>query len=161
MTKPFNRGNETGGFGLDVSDLADNPSQVRIRRKGDVERIIPLPTAVANEIAAYLETRGDDPGPLLLNQAGNRLGVTSCRRLFDRVLERANLNDADYTPHTLRHAYATMLVRTGADVGVVRDLLAHGSIETMSGYPHSAVVSERAAVDELPFGDDGGAVDGK
>lgn len=143
-------------LGLDLSDLADGASELRVVGKGDRPRCVPIPTAVQSVVREYLAVRGDAPGPLLLNRAGRRLGITSLRRLFDRLLRRAGLQDEGFTPHALRHAYASTLIRAGVDLGSVRDLLGHADISVTGIYVHSDLRSRREAVERLLLGLPGG-----
>lgn len=136
--------------GLDLADFASSRSELRVAGKGSRERLVPLPAECRTVVDEYIEARGDGPGPLLLNRAGHRLGMTSIRRLFERLVRRAGLEGNGFTLHTMRHAYATMLVKTGVDLGTVRDLLGHSDLAVTSVYIHSDLRSKRAAVEQLP-----------
>lgn len=137
-------------LGLDLDDLDLDGGQIRVLGKGNKERVIPLPTATVEVLIEYLEARGHEPGPLLLNRSRKRLGVTSLRRLVRRVLRRAGLPEDSFSTHSFRHAYCSMLIRSGADIAVVRDLAGHGDISVTGTYLHSNSISRQAAVDNLP-----------
>jgi site-specific recombinase XerC len=147
---------------LDLTSLADDLSELRVVGKGHKERPLPLPLAVQDALAAYLQVRGSHLGPLLLNRVGKRLGVTSLNRVFTRLLRRAGLPDCGFHLHSMRHAYATMLVKAGVDLGTIRDLLGHSDIAVTSVYLHSDLRSRREAVEHLPIMGAalGGGVDG-
>jgi len=141
---------------LDLADVAQDLSQLRVLGKGNRERLVPVPVAARSVLQAYLAERGPEAGALLLNRAGHRLGVTSLRRLFGRLVRRAGLQDVGFTLHSMRHAYATTLVKAGVDLGTIRDLLGHSDISVTSVYLHSDLRSRRAAVELLPLGPAGG-----
>ena len=61
--------------------------------------------------------------------------------------------------HSMRHAYATMLVKAGADLGTIRDLLGHSDISVTSIYLHSDLRSKRDGVELLPILQSGGGGD--
>ena len=145
---------------LDLTDLAPDLSELRVVGKGNKERRVPIPTSVREVLQGYLDGRGDRPGPLLLNGAGKRAGSTTLRRLFTRLVRRANLQECGFSLHSMRHAYATMLVKSGVDLGTIRDLLGHSDIAVTSVYLHSDLRSRRDAVELLPLAQAGGGANG-
>lgn len=132
---------------LDVADVAADLSQVVVRRgKGGKTRAVPLALLVADSLRAHLSERDHRAGPLLMTSVGTRLGSTGLQRLFRRVLSRAGLAGRGFTPHSLRHAFATHTLRLGTDVATLRDLLGHASLETTSRYLHANARTKTAAV---------------
>jgi len=139
-------------LGLDVAAVAADLSSLRIEGKGGHQRDIPISSQLRTILQEYLPTRGATACPaLLINAAGNRVAVTTLYRLFRRVLDRANLGDSEVTPHSLRHAFATELVRAGVDVATISELLGHANIATTSIYLHASSETKRAAVERLDF----------
>ncbi|MEN6546024.1 MAG: tyrosine-type recombinase/integrase [Armatimonadia bacterium] len=135
-------------IGLDTTDLVSDGTEIRVMGKGRRERLLPLPAKCQEVLRDYLIQRGEREGPLLLNRAGNRLGLTSLRRLFERLQHRTGVEG--FTIHSMRHSYATMLVKAGVDLGTVRDLLGHSDLSVTSIYLHSDLRSKRLAVEQLP-----------
>lgn len=85
-------------------------------------------------------------GPLLITGRGTRLGSTALQREFRRLLLRAGLDGRGYTLHSLRHAFATHVLRAGTDVATLRELMGHASIETTARYLHADAATKSAAV---------------
>ena len=118
---------------LDVDDLtrvlADPEMGLRLLGKGDKERLVPLGSFARDAVDAWLVRgrpvfveRGAKSSPaLVLNQRGGRLSRQSAWAVLQRAVAAAGL-DAEVSPHTLRHSYATHLLDGGADVRVVQEL---------------------------------------
>jgi integrase/recombinase XerD len=124
-------------IGIDVDDVDSRDRLVRVRGKGDRERIVPFGEPAAAAVESWL-VRGrpllSPVGPaLFMNQRGGRL---SRQGLWLIVRERRMLRDSpvSVTPHTLRHSFATHLLDGGADVREVQELLGHASVTTTQVY---------------------------
>ena len=73
-------------------------------------------------------------GPaLFVNQRGGRLSATSAHNIITAIAAAADLDDKT-TAHVLRHTFATTLVRGGADLVTVAELLGHARLETVRIY---------------------------
>jgi site-specific recombinase XerD len=114
--------------GLDLGDVDFEQENVRVRGKGDKERVVPLGEVAAHHVALYLR----DARPalavgacdaLFLSIRGRRLDTSALRRLVPH-------------PHRLRHAYATHLLEGGADLRTIQELLGHASLSTTQVYSH-------------------------
>lgn len=132
--------------GLRVSELLDltlarvnlEEAFLRVRGKGDKERLAPMGEVAADLLSRYLkESRPSLAGPksgalVFLNHRGGRLS----RQYFWRVLGRYadELGLAGVTPHVLRHSFATHLVEGGADLRAVQMMLGHASLATTEIY---------------------------
>jgi len=128
--------------GLQVTDLDLAGEALRVRGKGNKERIVPLGSHAVRAVQRYLELLGQDPkfanreaGPLFVNKHGGRLSSRSVRRKLDKYLKQVGL-DPTISPHTLRHSFATHLLDNGADLRSVQELLGHQSLSTTQVYTH-------------------------
>ena len=133
------RVSEAAGLGLDDIDFVTG--FVRVRGKGNRERLVPFGEMTASAIHAYLRSpdRRDDEGAetglLFLSRRHSgfsRMGLWSIVR---RAALRVGLADR-VSPHTFRHSFATHLVEAGADLRAVQMMLGHRSVSTTQIYTH-------------------------
>jgi integrase/recombinase XerD len=137
------------GAGLRVSELVTlavdrvhlGERLIRVRGKGDKERLVPIGRAAKTALERYLaherprlvgERRRSE---VFLSPRGSGLTRQAVFALVRRVAARAGV-EAPPSPHGLRHAFATHLVERGADLRVVQALLGHEHISTTEVYTH-------------------------
>nr|WP_156760344.1 site-specific tyrosine recombinase XerD [Microbacterium karelineae] len=128
-------------IGLDVDDLRAG-EVLRLRGKGDKERIVAVGSFARAAVDAYLTrvrptlaAKGRATSKLFLGARGAPLSRQSAWLVIQQAAERAHLT-AHVSPHTLRHSFATHLLQGGADVRVVQELLGHASVATTQIYTH-------------------------
>ena len=137
------------GAGLRVSEVVrlnhenmDLPSRmVRVRGKGNKERNCPLIESTAHKLHDFREHYSVDSSldaPLFTNLKGKRLSSRWVQLLLKKCLKISSL-PIDFTPHKLRHSYATHLLDNGADLRTVQELLGHASLSTTQVYTHVSV----------------------
>jgi integrase/recombinase XerC len=120
---------------LDVGHLDLREGLVRVRGKGDKERIVPVGRRARQALGRHLAERGvpDRDQPLFLNYRGGRLSPRSIERNLKKWLLRAGILK-DASPHALRHSFATHLLDGGADLRAIQELLGHASLSTTQKY---------------------------
>ena len=129
--------------GLAVDDLDLASAAVRLAGKGGKERVVPVGSYAVRAVQDYLvrarpalaekSRAGVRGGALFLNARGGPLSRQSAWSILRDAAERAGI-DAELSPHTLRHSFATHLLDGGADVRVVQELLGHASVTTTQVY---------------------------
>lgn len=122
-------------------DLGSNTIKV-VKGKGGKDRVIPIFSPVTEYLWDYLMTRlpvKDNKDPLFLSNYGNRMSVTAIQQLFRRYMKVAVFNDKGYTIHTLRHTYATLILKNGGNLMEIKDLLGHADLNSTSIYLHTTV----------------------
>ena len=133
--------------GLNLIDLSMNRRLVRVRGKGNKERVVPFGEPSRASLAAYLETRRrilakrqDSPQTpaLFLNLRGGRLSARSVQRNLAAYIRQAALL-LDVHPHLFRHSFATHLLNNGADLRSIQELLGHESLSTTQRYTHVSI----------------------
>jgi integrase/recombinase XerC len=124
--------------GLDYGSVDAENGVARVRGKGGKERLCPLGQVA---LAVYLRfqrefaARCGPSDPVLATRAGRRLSPRSLQLMLKRYLAAAGL-PLDFSPHKLRHAYATHLLNAGADLRLVQELLGHALLATTQIYTH-------------------------
>lgn len=127
---------------LKISDLFFDDSYIRILGKGNKYRFVPIHDTTKKLINSYiyhfrnhLEPKPEDIDTLFLNRRGRKL----TRQMIFIVLKELALKskvNKKIGPHTLRHSFATHLLKRGADLRVIQQLLGHESITTTEIYVH-------------------------
>lgn len=136
---------QTGMRSQEVCDLKlealDLPGlRIKVRGKGDKERIIPIGPFIKAQIDHYIadvrRPKGADKGRFLLSEKGRPMAHSSLYRIVREALAPL---DQYYrkSPHVLRHSFATALLNDGADLMSVKELLGHESVSTTSIYTHT------------------------
>ena len=131
---------------LDVDDFGDS-GLLRLRGKGDKERVVPVGSFAETAVSSYLSrvrpALASRPNPaLFLNQRGGRLSRQTIWQIISKSAQTINM---EISPHTLRHSFATHLLEGGADIRVVQELLGHASVSTTQIYTMVTIDSLRQA----------------
>jgi len=127
--------------GLDYGAIDNGSGVARVRGKGGKERLCPLGHAALAALAAFrgeFAERAGPADPVLVGRNGRRMNARAVQLMLKRYLALAGL-PLDFTPHKLRHAYATHLLNAGADLRLVQELLGHAQLATTQIYTHVSV----------------------
>jgi integrase/recombinase XerC len=140
--------------GLNLEDVEQKEQMLRVRGKGNRERIVPYGTKAQEALEKYWPLREQlllqtshgggtrQPAPrtnaVFLNYAGRRLTQRSVGRIVKKYVKLVNIN-WDLHPHSLRHAFATHLLADGADLRAIQELLGHQSLSTTQKYTHASI----------------------
>jgi len=137
--------------GLNLVDIEQKERVLRVRGKGNKERIVPYGRKAQEALDKYWPVReqlllqassGRRAAPhteaVFLNYAGRRLTQRSVGRIVKKYVRLVNVN-WDLHPHSLRHAFATHLLADGADLRAIQELLGHQSLSTTQKYTHASI----------------------
>jgi integrase/recombinase XerC len=136
--------------GLNLADMDQKDQMLRVRGKGNKERIVPYGEKAAQALKAYWPVRdslleaSEEAGrkasanAVFLNYRGDRLTQRSIGRIVKKYVKLVNVN-WDLHPHSLRHAFATHLLADGADLRAIQELLGHQSLSTTQKYTHASI----------------------
>jgi integrase/recombinase XerC len=131
----------------DLEDLDFEAEILKVRGKGNKERLVPVGRPAREAVQAWLSRRQHlmqeragrglvlEKKALFLNGRGSRLTTRSVERMVRAYGERAGIPQT-VTPHALRHSFATHLLEMGADLRSVQELLGHASLSTTQRYTH-------------------------
>jgi integrase/recombinase XerC len=136
--------------GLNLADMDQKDQMLRVRGKGNKERIVPYGEKAAQALRTYWPVRdsllqvSEEAGrrasadAVFLNYRGDRLTQRSIGRIVKKYVKLVNVN-WDLHPHSLRHAFATHLLADGADLRAIQELLGHQSLSTTQKYTHASI----------------------
>jgi site-specific recombinase XerD len=138
--------------GLDTGDIDLRDRAVRVRGKGNKERIGVFGEPAQIAVDRYLSEgrpalASGKEAALFLNRSGGRLSPRSVQTLVRRCAVKAGL-PREAHPHLLRHSFATHLLDGGADLRVVQELLGHESPNTTQVYLSVTESRKRAAMED-------------
>ena len=126
---------------LKFSDLNLDEHFMRVTGKGDKERLVPISDRAIAELQRWFMDRDSlkiKPGEedyVFLNRRGHHLTRVMILIMVKRQAELAGIKKT-ISPHTLRHSFATALLKGGADLRVIQVLLGHANIGTTEIYTH-------------------------
>ena len=125
--------------GLDLNDVNLHSGEAQVTGKGRKTRIVPVGQQARIALAAWLPQRlplaRDNTPALFISQRGTRLTPRSVQLRLNRWARQAGLNQHVH-PHMLRHAFATHVLQSSADLRAVQEMLGHASISTTQVYTH-------------------------
>ena len=127
--------------GATLADLSMGEAVIRVRGKGNKERIVPVGSKALSALGEYLDVREElKPASdrIFLNSRGG--GITT--RSLARIIKKYGLVSGiskNVSPHVLRHSFATHLLAGGADLRAIQEMLGHASLSTTQRYTHLSV----------------------
>jgi integrase/recombinase XerD len=127
---------------LRLSNLYLDIGFIKVRGKGDKERLVPIGTDAIKHIQLYrttirvhLDIKPGFEDILFLNRYGRQLTRQMIFLFIKQCVKMAGIRKS-ISPHTFRHSFATHLVEGGADLRAVQEMLGHESITTTEIYTH-------------------------
>lgn len=136
---------------LDRDQINLETREFRVMGKGSKYRIVFLSEEAAKALAEYLRNRKDQWKPVFINHGRGKEKESGKVKVADNENRRITTTMVQYlirnyaraaglvkrvTPHKLRHSFATELLKNGADIRSVQEMLGHSSITTTQIYTH-------------------------
>tara|TARA_Y100000748_G_C15499366_1_gene489397 strand:+ start:906 stop:1829 length:924 start_codon:yes stop_codon:yes gene_type:complete len=148
------RVSELIALNIDNLYLSENEPYLRCYGKGDRERTIPIPDQALENLKYYLReirhnfVRNNSELGVFVNMRGERLTRQGYWLILKAYVKKAGIA-SNVTPHTLRHSYATHLLRGGASIRAVQELLGHANVSTTQIYTQLANQDLKDAYEEV------------
>ncbi len=125
---------------LDIDDVEISGKIIRVKGKGEKDRLVPITDKCKELLKRYLEQRNafspaEGERAFFLGIQGKRLHRREAYRIVDKARKRAGVL-YKIGPHTLRHSFATHMLEGGADLRSVQKLLGHSRLSTTQRYTH-------------------------
>jgi integrase/recombinase XerC/integrase/recombinase XerD len=125
---------------LRIADVDFDGEQLRVEGKGRKTRFVPVGEQAMAAMRLYLDRArerltqpGEGADALFLSKTGRPMGTSDVRRRLAKWTARLGL-PAGYSPHALRHSFATHLLDGGADLRSIQELLGHASVSSTQIY---------------------------
>lgn len=126
---------------LKVSDINFNDCYLRVMGKGKKERIVPIDDVALKYVKVYLNyyrnklLKNKDSEYLFISSYGTKITRQAFFKLIKGECEKKRI-EKEISPHTLRHSFASILLKNGANIRVIQELLGHEDLETTQIYTH-------------------------
>ncbi len=136
---------------LKKSDVFEEEKFIRVHGKGNKERLVPISGKALKEIGLWyldrnlMNIKAGEEDYVFLNRRGAHLTRTMILIMIKNTTLDAGIKKT-ISPHTLRHSFATALLKGGADLRVIQALLGHESIGTTEVYTHLETSDLRKAI---------------
>lgn len=139
--------------GLDLADYDAGQESLRVRGKGNKERLVYLADDAVTWLEAWLDVRGREPGPLFYTMhksgrvCGDRLTAQGLYMLLQKRLAQASVTHL--SPHDLRRSFISDLLDAGADIATVQKLAGHSNVSTTGRYDRRGEKTKKQAAKTL------------
>jgi len=129
--------------GVTFKDIDFKQKLIKVMGKRAKTRIVPLGSYAINAMQSYLKIRdsfikGKSVSEVFISHNGNPLSSDELRYIVNKYLKVIE-KSKNYSPHTLRHTFATHLLNHGADLRSVQELLGHSSLTSTEVYTHTSM----------------------
>ena len=142
--------------GINLKDVRQNASTLRITGKGNKERVVYLNDACQDAIRQYLAVRPNnnlsDREALCISRQRKRISPKTVQHLVKKYLAKIEFGGPGYSVHKLRHTAATLMYQHGhVDIRVLKDVLGHENLATTEIYTHLSSQQMRDAANANPL----------
>lgn len=138
---------------LNLGDVSED--RIRVRGKGNKERVVYFGSSCKAAIDAYLPIRKKrvltDDRALFGSRDGNRISASAVHRLVKKHILEAGLDPDRISAHKLRHTAATLMISNGVDIRTVQEVLGHEHLNTTQIYTHIENTELKIAAEVNPL----------
>lgn len=123
---------------IKIHDLNMNNCTLKVMGKGSKERIIPIGDIALKYVKIYIENYRSEfikknTDYLFLNSRGTLMTRQAFFKIVKKIAKEKKIK-TDFSPHTLRHSFATHMLENGADLRTIQELLGHSDLSTTQIY---------------------------
>ena len=125
---------------LDMNDLEIDDNILKVHGKGNKERIVPFGKKALDALKIYLIFRAkylsiNEKGfPVFISKKGVRISPRTIQTRLKKLFNSISLNE--FSPHLMRHTFASQMINNGADIRAVQEILGHSSLSSTQIYTH-------------------------
>ena len=120
---------------IKLKDIDMKEKSIKVLGKGNKERYVYYSNHASHALKEYLDIRNAKSEYLFINSKDERLSRQSIEDIVNKRIKKISLMH-HISPHTLRHTFATDMLKNGADIRVVQELLGHKKLSTTEIYTH-------------------------
>ena len=126
---------------IKLTDIDFKDRSIKITGKGKKDRIVYFNKVCQEVMSNYVINarqellKGKRNDYLIINHLGNKITSRGVQDIIEKILVKSSIKHK-ISPHTLRHTFATLLLKEGMDIREVQELLGHERLETTSIYTH-------------------------
>lgn len=121
--------------GISVGDIDTRAKTIKIRRKGNVEQIVPINSGLSKLIKSFVKSKDADM-PLIANRMGGRMTQRRVAIMVQDNLKKAKVDRTGISVHSFRHSFCVRMLQKKVNLKTIQLLCGHKSISTTEKYFH-------------------------
>jgi integrase/recombinase XerC len=130
---------------ISVGDIDTSAKTIKIRRKGNLEQIVPINSGLAKLLKSFVKNKNANM-PLIANRMGKRMTQRRVAIMVQNYLKKAKVDRAGISVHSFRHAFCVRMLENKVNLKTIQILCGHKSISTTERYLHIANPELRAGI---------------
>ena len=123
--------------GISIGDIDTNAKTIKIKRKGNVEQIVPINSGLAKLIKSFVKNK-EVSAPLIANRVGERMTQRRVAIMIQDYLNKAKVNRDGISAHSFRHSFCVRMLENKVNLKTIQLLCGHKNISTTERYLHIA-----------------------
>lgn len=131
--------------GISVGDIDASAKTIKIRRKGNMEQIVPINSGLAKLLKSFVKNKNADM-PIIANRVGERMTQRRVAIMVQDYLKKAKVDRTGISVHSFRHSFCVRMLENKVNLKTIQLLCGHKSILTTERYLHIANPELRQSV---------------